>query len=382
MLNPLDDYAVHQTPEPLAHPASTDANVYDRYFFNGYDDDGDLVFAVALGVYPNRRIIDAAVTVVHDGRQRSLHASGRMPADRTVTTVGPIRVEVVEPLRQLRVTATAPELGVEADLVFTATTPVIEEPRYQWRVDQSLLMDLTRMTQFGRWSGTIDVDGTHHAIRPEAHRGCRDRSWGIRPVGDQARGADRHVLPQFFWLWAPINLDDGGAVHLDVNEYEDGRRWHQAAMLVPALAADAAPGDRFDPDAAELLPGLDHHLDWQPGTRRAASATFDLMGLRRARHQLELEPVASLLMKGLGYSSADWPHGGWKGELAVGSEAWVVADLDPTDITNVHVQQLVRARLVGPDGVTRTGTGVLEILAVNAHQPSGLEGFSEGYAPS
>lgn len=30
MLNHLDDYPIHQTPEPIAHPASSDPNVYDR----------------------------------------------------------------------------------------------------------------------------------------------------------------------------------------------------------------------------------------------------------------------------------------------------------------------------------------------------------------
>jgi len=337
VLNPLDDYAVHQTPEPLAHPATTDANAYDRYFFNGYDDEGELVFAAALGVYPNRRIIDAAITVVHQGRQRSLHASGRMPTDRTITAIGPIEVEVIEPLLSLAVTAVAPDLGFEVDLTFEATTPAVEEPRYQWRVDQATLMDLTRMTQFGRWSGSITIDGTRHTIEPERFRGCRDRSWGIRPVGDQPRGADRHELPQFFWLWAPVNLDDGGAVHLDVNEHGDGRRWHQAALLVPALGAFKHE-HRFDPDAAEVLPGLSYAIDWEPGTRRARAAHFDLVGLRGEQHRLELEPIATLQMKGLGYASADWPHGGWKGELAVGTESWVVDELDPTDITNVHVQ--------------------------------------------
>ena len=380
MLNPLDDFAVHQTAEPLAQPASADANVYDRYFFNGYDDDGDLVFAVALGVYPNRRIIDAAITVVHAGRQRSLHASGRMPLDRTATRIGPIVVEVIEPLARLRVTAHAPELGFDVDVTFDATTPAIEEPRYQWRVDHATLMDLTRMTQFGRWTGSIVVDGTHHTIDPTRHRGCRDRSWGIRPVGDQARSADRHELPQFFWLWAPINLDDGQAVHLDVNEHGDGRRWHQTAMVVPALGVDATTDDRFDPDAPDVLPGLTYQIDWQPGSRRARSARFDLVGLRGEHQQLELEPISTLLMKGLGYTSADWPHGGWKGELSVGTESWMVDDLDPTDLTNVHVQQLCRARFTGPDGQIRTGVGVLEILAINTHEPTGLTGFSDGHA--
>ena len=44
------------------------------------------------------------------------------------------------------------------------------------------------------------------------------------------------------------------------------------------------------------------------------------------------------------------------------------------------MQQLCRARLVDDQGATRTGVGVLEILAVNAHEPSGLTGFSDGHA--
>jgi hypothetical protein len=35
MLSRYDDYPVHQTPEPIAQPATTDRNVYDRYWFNG-----------------------------------------------------------------------------------------------------------------------------------------------------------------------------------------------------------------------------------------------------------------------------------------------------------------------------------------------------------
>ncbi|HVM39755.1 MAG TPA: hypothetical protein VM618_03115, partial [Acidimicrobiia bacterium] len=67
MLTPFDDYPIHQTPLPVAHPVGGDPNHYDRYFFNGYT--GDLYFAVAMGLYPNRGVIDAAFSVVHDGIQ-------------------------------------------------------------------------------------------------------------------------------------------------------------------------------------------------------------------------------------------------------------------------------------------------------------------------
>ena len=57
MLTSFDDYPIHQTAEPVAQPASGDRNVYDRYFFNGYSRDGDLFFAAALGLYPNRGVM-------------------------------------------------------------------------------------------------------------------------------------------------------------------------------------------------------------------------------------------------------------------------------------------------------------------------------------
>ena len=49
MLSRLDDFPIHQTAEPVAHPATGDRNHYDRYWFNGYSDDGDFYFGVAMG---------------------------------------------------------------------------------------------------------------------------------------------------------------------------------------------------------------------------------------------------------------------------------------------------------------------------------------------
>ena len=106
MLTPFDDYPIHQTPLPIAHPASGDPNHYDRFWFNGYTE--DFYFAVGMAVYPNRGIIDGAFSVVHDGVQRSVFASGRIPEDRGETRIGPLTIDVVEPLRVTRVRATPP----------------------------------------------------------------------------------------------------------------------------------------------------------------------------------------------------------------------------------------------------------------------------------
>ena len=79
MISDFDDYPIHQTPEPVAQPGTTDFNFYDRYWFNGISEQDGLVFAMTLGLYPNRRVMDASFSVVIDGVQHSFHASRLAP---------------------------------------------------------------------------------------------------------------------------------------------------------------------------------------------------------------------------------------------------------------------------------------------------------------
>ena len=63
MISKLDDYPIHQTADPLAVPATSDRNVYDRYWFNGYAEDGEFYFGIALGRYPHLGIQDGAFSI-------------------------------------------------------------------------------------------------------------------------------------------------------------------------------------------------------------------------------------------------------------------------------------------------------------------------------
>ncbi len=374
MLNRLDDYPVHQVGAPVAHPATGDRNAYDRYFFNGYDVAGELFFAAACGVYPNRFVQDAAFSVVRAGVQRSVHASRRAPLERTETVTGPVTVEVLEPLRRLRVAVAPNEAGIEADLTFTARTEAVEEPRFTLRRGTRTVMDYTRLTQFGRWDGWVSVDGERIDVDGAEVRGCRDRSWGVRPVGEREDGAPGG-LPQFFWLWAPVNFEDRCA-HLDAQEDGDGRRWHQSGAVVPVLADPDAP-PVLDPAAAgvEEMATIDHDIRWRPGTRRAAAATLTLRPHAGEPLVVELEPVLDFQMLGVGYLHPEWGHGVWKGEEAVGAGQWTLADLDPLAPQHLHVQQLCRARMGD-----REGLGVLEQLVIGPHAPSGFTGLLDGAA--
>nr|NKB42197.1 hypothetical protein [Ilumatobacter sp.] len=224
MLSSFDDFPIHQTSQPVARTGSSDLNHYDRYFFNGYTRDTRLYFAAAMGLYPNRHIADASFSVVVDGgtadaRQINVHASRRAPNDRgDANQVGPIVVEVLDPLSALRLTVESPEHGIRCDLTFVRRSAPLEEPHFFHQVGQRVVMDSTRMTQFGTWEGWIEIDGEISHLGPGETLGSRDRSWGIRTVGERAATGAPVADPQFFWLWAPINFE-GFSTHFDVNEY-------------------------------------------------------------------------------------------------------------------------------------------------------------------
>jgi hypothetical protein len=190
--------------------------------------------------------------------------------------------------------------------------------------------------------------------------GTRDRSWGIRPVGErevQAPGP----LPQFFWQWAPVNFDDV-CTHFDVQEDGEGRRSHHNGVVLPVIGEG-------DPVLADVEPMASVACDvaWRPGTRRADRATVTLRPRRGADHVVVLEPLLDFQMCGLGYLHPEWGHGLWKGEEAIGVESWTLAEVDPMAPQNLHVQQLCRATMG-----ERVGTGVLELLVIGPHQPSGF----------
>jgi len=372
VLSSFDDYPVHQTPEPVAQPASSDRNVYDRYWLNGYAEDGEFYFGVGMGLYPNRRILDGAFSIVRGGEQHAFHVSRRAPQDPRETEAGPFRIEVLEPMRRVRVVLEPNETGISCDLVFTARTAAVEEGRQTARRDGRIMMDATRFAQFGRWEGTITYAGQTLPVEPGRVLGTKDRSWGIRPVGEpEVGGAPSEGSPQFFFLWSPIHWPDR-CTHYGIFEDAEGVPWHQDGAIVPVYDDDPAAIPVHDPGIVPMLE-LEHHLQYEPGTRRARTAEIALVERTGQRHEIELQPLLCFRMKGLGYTHPEWGHGHWKGELAIEGESWKTDSVDPLAFENLHVQQVVRARMDGAEGV-----GVLEQFAIGPHRRYGFRELVDG----
>ncbi len=354
MITKADDFPIHQTPEPIAYTATSDRNFYDRYFFNGYSRDGAIFFAAAMGSYPNRRVNDAAFNIIYEGRQYVLRASRLATPERMETTVGPIHVEVLEPLQRVRLRIDPNPFGIAGDLTFTARVPVIEEPKFFLRQGQRTFMDYTRLTQHGDWSGFLEVNGKRIDVGAERFWGSRDRSWGVRPVGERDGGAPMTSF-QFFWLWAPVNFDNL-CTHFDVNEFASGERWH-------CVGKAGAPG----PNELSNTNTVQYHLDMKPGTRHASQARISLHPAGGTPLELEFEPLYNFYMLGIGYGHPQWGHGMYVGDEAVDGESWNLADIDPSIPLYLHVQAVCRVKCGKEHGI-----GVLEQLIIGPHEPTGF----------
>ncbi|MFM8858100.1 MAG: hypothetical protein ACKOI2_13070 [Actinomycetota bacterium] len=369
MITSFDDYPIHSSSAPVNETASSDPNHYDRYFFNGYRTDASLYFGVALGLYPNRHVADASFSVILDGKEQiSLHSSRRAPADRLhANEVGPIRIEIIEPLRRHRILVDSPEHRLSANLEFAARSEPVQEPHFLVKAGQRTVFDYTRLTQFGRWSGWIEIEGVRHTVDSSTTPGSRDRSWGVRPVGPAADLGAPVGERQFYWLWAPINFESF-ATHFDVNEFSDGSRWHETGFIIPDSLDHPSELDRGVIDCRHV----DYDMTVRSGTRWAESFRVHLGESSNGQDSqtIELEPLYEFHMLGIGYGHPEWGHGHWKGDLAVGFERWPLPVATPCDPKHLHIQALCRARMG-----EHTGMGILEQLIIGPHEPLGLTGI-------
>lgn len=368
MLSRMDDYPIHQTSEPVMHPASSDRHVYDRYWFNGYQDDGSFYFGIGAALYPNLEIMDCGLSLVVDGEQHAFHGSRRAPAEPTDLSVGPFRIDIQEPMKRLRIVLDDNETGIAGELQWIPRTANIEEG-HQLSRRRVGRMEATRFNQFGHWEGEIRYAGRTLAIDPARVFGTKDRSWGVRPVGDPAPpGAPPTVPGGISFIWAPLHWPDR-CTHMGVFETPHGFPWHFDGMICPVYDdPDRIPGTE-DPDT-EFLAGGENRIEMIPGTRRARSATITLLRTDGAREEIALEPVLCFRMKGIGYSHPEWGHGRWKGELAIGGERWTCADLDEMALENLHIQQVVLAT-----SGDRKGVGVLEQIHIGPNSHYGFKDF-------
>jgi hypothetical protein len=329
-----------------------------------------------MAVYPHRGIMDCAFSVVQpDMRQHCFYGSRRAPVERTEMDVGPFRMEVIEPMRRTRVILDDNESGITCDLTFSARTASIQEARQTLWQGTRRAMDATRFDQFGRWSGVVNHPDGQITVDESVCHGTKDRSWGVRGIGERETGGAPITPGGICFIWAPLFWDD----HVSHAIFFDGQKGEplvREGLEAPLYKTEAdIPG--VEDGLVERKLTARHRIEYHAGTRLAKAAEIDLVNLADGVRRIKLEPKLKFMMKGLGYGHPEWKQGAWKGELVTGHESFDPRQLDNQAPENIHTQQIVTAT----DG-ERQGVGVLEQIVVGPYEPAGFKGFFDGYSES
>ena len=284
---------------------------------------------------------------------------------------GPFRIEILEPMKRIRVVLDENESGITCDLTFSARSASIEEAHQTLWSGTRRVMDATRFDQFGRWSGAVSHPEGKIDVKPDICHGTKDRSWGVRGVGERDSGGAPVVPDGICFVWAPLFWDDHIS-HAIFFDGPNGEALVREGIVAPLYTAeDEVPGVLDGRD--ERMATARHRITYHPNTRLAASAEIDLEKIDGEIRTIRLEPILKFQMKGLGYGHPEWGQGMWKGELATGSESFDPRQLDMLARENLHTQQVVLAS----DG-ERHGIGVLEQAVVGPYAPAGFTEFFDG----
>ena len=314
MLSPADDLPLHQVAEPIRRVGTSDRNFYDRYYFNCHPCADDLFLVLGLGQYPNLGVTDAFALLRRGDEHRVVRASRDLGLDRTDTSVGPFRIEVIEGLKTLRCTLDGAAHGLAYDLTWEAFVPAFEEPRHVDRnANGRAFLDACRLAQLGSWTGWLEVEGERVDVTPDRWWGSRDRSWGIRPVGEPEPAGSLASKPatSFRWLYAPFRMPDHAMVFI-CQERDDGSRVLEEAV-------------RLWPDGrVDHLGRPEHDLSWDaagPGL----SGLVERGILRFGDVEVTVEPVLPAHIgvgTGYGFDGDGWRHGAYQGDLVVEGKVW------------------------------------------------------------
>jgi hypothetical protein len=365
-LSPMDDYPVHQIAQPVRYVATSDRNFYDRYYFNCHCGTDELMLIVGLGQYPNLGVTDAFAVARHGDTHRVVRASRELGTDRMDTSVGPFRVEVIEGLRRLRVILEPNAHGLEFDLRWEGSIPAQAEPRHFMRMQERVTFDSFRLAQTGSWSGHVKSGDQQFAITPDRWRGSRDRSWGVRPVGEsEPPGIQVRNQAQFYWMYAPMQFAEFSILAIVQEDAEGNRILEEAVRVWPENSGRPA----------ELLGRPDYRPVYVPGTREVQHATISFSPAAGEPIDVTVVPVLTVsLMVGTGYGlEPDWKHGMYQGPDPV--TQGVCYDLSRAE-DNARMWGMIDSVAIfecTENGVTVTGSGLFEYWPFGPHAPTGLE---------
>ncbi|MEY4010815.1 MAG: hypothetical protein RLZZ93_1508 [Actinomycetota bacterium] len=263
-----DEQFCHQITDTFGVVGSSDLAWTEKVCAMAAARDGSLQLGFGLGKYTNRDVMDAYAGLSRGVEQVTVRASRRLSPEFERTAIGPIRYEVLEPLRSVRfVLDPNDEQELAFDWTFTAALPCALEERTHQRnlVRTRVSAELVRYHQIGTASGWIELDGARIPMTDDTWISTRDHSWGVRYDVGRPRTDVEQVDPleglSFSMVWSPILCEraDGSryGIFLHTVQVVTGAIEHEHGLHEPILDIDLSELS-FDRVNRRLLGGTIH----------------------------------------------------------------------------------------------------------------------------
>lgn len=318
-----DEQFNHQIVETHASVLQADPGWTEKVCGMACAPDGSLSVNFGLGKYVNRNVVDAYGGASRGLEQWTVRASRALSAAPDHVDVGPLRYEVLEPLRSVRVRLEANAVQPLAyDLVLRGDLPCMLEEREDRRMLNGYRRsaDQIRYHQIGRADGWVALQGRRIEVRDWVM--TRDHSWGLRPgVGTPLPDLppdpmDAHP-PQVLALWSPVRFVAA-----------DGRRWGLFQYLLRYAGQGwrherVQGGFEFPDGRREPLRGIEPQLRFDPANQRLLGGSLALTLSDGSRRTLRLQVLGDTgfhLGAGLYHGFDGQHHGQWRGEFHLDGE--------------------------------------------------------------
>lgn len=352
MLTGQDDLIGHQLPTTFDQMDNSDPAWMERLWYTGHPIDSlDIIFDIGLGYHPNRNVMDAFAGVAIAGRQWNFRVSRQLRPDPLTTTVGPLKIVVLEGLKRHRLVLDANDAGLRFDIEFLASMNPHEETPHLRRRDGRVTENMARAQQLGRYSGWLEFDGRRIELDPDRWYGQRDHSWGVRAeMRSDETSPPLTFYPPFLYAWTTVQFKDRG-LHVFFKERAPGDRIYLSGEEVGPLGTRAS--SRYQ------LRDVTHQMVWQddPHGQSLDTARLDLVFADGRQKTLEVRTLAPrYFLKGGLYGGLNgWFHGDAKGKLYAEHEVWDLTDPAVRRQVRTLADQIIEVR----DG-DEVGYGIVE----------------------
>lgn len=317
VLIPFDEYPLHQVTASFAGVGGSDPQWNDGHYICIADEAGRVSIVASLRLYSNNDVMDGFVCIRHQGKQHNIRVSRRLRPDVDTLVVGPLRVEITEPMRVVRMVLDDNEYGIALDLTCRSSALPYEDPSEITRIDGRLISERMTYELTGTCSGTVRVGDGEYALEKSTSSFFRNHSWGYQAGRGGPRlyaaptvGVQRRVPGVRQWVL--FNMPDHGGFY----------------FVDPSGRRASGKGAILLPDRSVAVNDVQHELDFYEGGRRLRSGSFRLTDADGVVREYEITDLGWVYSQGGGYFGGfddGLGQGVYRGDYHAEGEVWDVS---------------------------------------------------------